>query len=371
MQARSRLTALMFLILVETVTAFGQNEPQRAGGIVAVVGDTFITQSELDRTYARFSRDDVPQTVLDWHRLRRERAVLEFLIDEKLILHRVQIIEKKEGKPYITEGQIDGELRRRADRMKEQGSSSRSVEDVYQAYYDVLGLNRKETRAYLKDQMSIEKYLWREVYPKRVEPWVSPEESRYYYRANIDEFTSPVKIWLRQVFIPNTRRDAQLAVEGMVEGLKEGIDFAELARLYSQEVYDGMADQAGRVRTYSFEELKSWHPPLPETLRRMKRGEVAGPIRSEVGFHFLKVEDVVSGAPEPFSQAHSKIQTKLLQARRDAARRKFLKEERRKTRVEVFLPPLPDEKRPKASEDQGGLGGEIPEAEATDKNKKK
>lgn len=370
-EARSRLAVLICALLVGTAVASGQNEPERAGGIVAIVGgDMVITQTDLDRAYKRYSVSDVPQPVLDWHRLRRQKAVLDRVIDEKLILRRVQILEKKDGKPYITEQHIDAELRKRVNRLKEEGSTAHSVEDVYRAFYDRLGLNRRETRAYLRDQMRIEKYLWREVYPKRVEPWVSPEETRYYYRANIDEFTTPVTISLRHVFIPGTRRDFQLAVEGMVQGLKEGMDFADLARLYSQEVYDGMADQAGRLRTYNFEELASWHPPLPDKLKKMKPGEVSGPIISQIGsIHFFKVEDVVSGAPEPFSQAHSKIQAKLLASRREVAERKFLKEERRKTRVEILLPSLPETPKPSGSEGQGGLGGEIPEARAAEKRK--
>ncbi len=356
---------VLMLLLVSIPPLSAQNEtPERAGGIVAVVGDTVITQSELDRTiaYRRYQTpSDYPQPLLDWHRLQRQHAVLEGLIDEKLILHRVQIIEKKEGQPYITEFHIDKELEARVNRLKKEGTVAQSVEDIYRAFRENYGMSRKDARQFLRDQMSMEKFMWREVYHNRVEPWVSPEESRYYYRSNIEKFTTPVEISLRQVVIFRTRPEFQAAVEGMEQGLREGVDFVELARMYSQEVLEGLADQAGRVRTYSFEELTSWHDPLPQELRRMKRGEVSGRIVSPVGIHFFKVEDVISGAPEPFSEAHPKIQTLLVSERRRIVREKFLAEERRKTRVEIFLPPLPDKvERPSAA--KGGLGGEIPEA---------
>jgi parvulin-like peptidyl-prolyl isomerase len=272
----------------------------------------------------------------------------------------VQIIEKKEGQPYITEFHIDQELEERVNRLKQEGNVAQSVEDIYRAFREN-GMNRREARQFLKDQMSIEKYMWREIYPRRVNPWVSPEESRYYYRSNIERFTTPVEISLRQVVIFRTRPDAQAAVEGMEQGLRDGVDFVELARMYSQEVLEGLADQAGRVRTYSFEELTSWHDPLPQELRRMKRGEISGPIISPVGIHFFKVEDVISGAPEPFSEAHPKIQRLLRLERNRIAREEFLAEERRKTRVEIRLPPLP-ENAGQPSGARGGLGGEIQEA---------
>ncbi len=93
----------------------------------------------------------------------------------------------------------------------------------------------------------------------------------------------------------------------------------------------------------------------------MKRGEVSGPIPTRIGFHFIKVEDVVSGAPEPFSRAHPQIQRLLMFDRRRIAEQKFLAEERRRTRVEIFLPDLPEKvERPSAI--KGGLQREIPKA---------
>ncbi len=358
------------VLLVRAVSLSGQDETLgQAGGIVAVVGDTVITQTELDRmgAYGRYqTSSDYPQPLVDWHRLQRQHAILDRLIDDKLILHRVQIIEKKEGKDYITEGHIDMELAQRVKRLKKEGNVAHSVEDLYRAYRESLGMNPRETRKFLRDQMSLEKYMWREIYPKRVNRWVSPEESRYYYRSNIDQFTTPERISLRQIFIPRTRRDAQIAVEGIEQALKNAADFVELARTYSQEVLDGLVDQAGRVREYSFAELKSWHPPLPQELRRMKRGEVSGPIVTRSVIHFIKVEDVVSGAPEPFSRAHPQIQRLLIFDRRRIAEQKFLAEERRKTRVEIFLPPLPEKvERPSAV--KGGLQQEIPRAAAAER----
>ena len=232
------------LLLVRTASLSGQNEtPERAGGIVAVVGDTVITQTELDRrvAYGRHQMSsDFPQPLVDWHRLERQHAILNRLIDEKLILHRVRIIEKKTGKPYITDAHIDWWLDKQVKRLKEEGYVAHSADDIYRIFRENYGMNRKETRAFHRDKMSIDTYMRREIYPKRVDRWVSPEESRYYYRSNIDQFTTPERISLRQIFIPRTRRDAQLAVEGIEQALKNAADFVELARTYSQEVLDGL-----------------------------------------------------------------------------------------------------------------------------------
>ncbi len=358
------------LLLVRTASLSGQNEtPERAGGIVAVVGDTVITQAELDRrvAYGRHQMSsDFPQPLVDWHRLERQRAILNRLIDEKLILHRVRFIEKKDGKPYITEAHIDAWLENRVKRLKDEGYAAHSVEDFYRIFRENHGMTRKETRKFHRDKMCIDTYMRREIFPKRVDRWVSPEESRYYYLSNIDQFTTPERISLRRIFIAGTRRDAQIAVEGIEQALRKGADFVELARMYDQQVLDGQVDQAGRVREYPFTDLKSWHPPLPDVLRQMKRGEVSGPIVTRIGIHFIKVEDVVSGAPAPFSKAHPQIQRLLIADRHRIAEQKFLADEHRKTSVEIFLPPLPKKvERPSAV--KGGLQGEIPRATAAER----
>ncbi len=355
------------LLLMWTVSLSGQNvSPERAGGIVAVVGDTVITQSELDRRVAHGRLqvpNELPQPLVDWHRLERQREILKLLIDEKLILHRVRIIEKKDGRPYITEAHIDAWLVERQKRLKEEGYAANSIEDIYRIFRENSGMNRKETRQFHRDKMSIDVYMRREIFPKRVDRFVSPEESRYYYRSNIDLFTTPERITLRQIVIPRNQRDAQLAVETMVKALKEGADFVELARAYSEEVQDG---QAGRLREYSFAEVKSWHSPLPQKLRQMKRGEVSEPIHTRYAIHFIKVEDVVSGTPEPFSRAHPKIQRLLMYNRHQIAEQKFLAEERQKTRVDIFLPELTEKVEP-TSAIKDGRQKEIPAAPAGSK----
>ena len=70
--------------------------------------------------------------------------------------------------------------------------------------------------------------------------------------------------------------------------------------------------------------------------------------------------------PEPFSRAHPRIQKLLIFDRHRIAEQKFLTEERRKTRVEIFLPPLP-EKVERASAVRGGLQQKIPRAAAAER----
>ena len=275
------MAILSSVSLLWTMLLLAQGEPQQAGGIVAVVGDTVITQAELDRAITY--RDNqvlskYPKPLLEWHRLKREHAELWTLIDEKLVLHRVQIIEKKENKPYITDAHIYRELERRVKLLNEEGNFAHGVDDIYRQFRDSYGMGRKQARRFLRDQMSIEKFMWSEIYPRRVNPWVSPEESRYYYRANIDKFTTPLRISFRHVLIPLSQRDYQVASQAMEQGLKEGKDFVEMARLYSQEALEGRPEDAGRVRSYGFEELTNWHQPLPQELRKLKKGEAAGPL---------------------------------------------------------------------------------------------
>ena len=74
----------------------------------------------------------------------------------------------------------------------------------------------------------------------------------------------------------------------------------------------------------------------------MKPGAVSGPVVTAVGIHFFRVEDHVAGQVESFSEALAKIRNHILVERRKIELNSFLTERGEKTRVDVFLPDLPE-----------------------------
>ncbi len=316
----------------------------QSGGIVAIVGDTFVTQSELDRQ-VRFEVQSAPpgysKPLLDWARLDLQHRELQQLIDQKLILHLVHRIERKEEKPYIAPEQVEAQLRKRVERMRQEGYPVHSVKDLFQLLRRTNGWRAQEYREFLKHQMMEEKYLWREVFPQRVNAFVTPKELREFYLRNQDQFSTPLEVSFRQIFISIKRPDASRAAAAVDDGLAKGVTFDELARRYADDAVNGFPDLAASVRTLTADELESSRPKIRDELKKLRKGETSQRVLTGVGVHYFKVEDVVTGDPQSFDDVQVAIRGDLLDQRRVLARRAFLEEQRRKTRIDIFLPTLP------------------------------
>ncbi|MGB4674238.1 MAG: peptidylprolyl isomerase [Azovibrio sp.] len=124
--------------------------------------------------------------------------------------------------------------------------------------------------------------------------------------------------------------DARRRLEDLRERLKHGEDFAELARLYSQ---DGSAVKGGEL---------GWLNPgdtVPEFERAMdalQEGEVSEVIQSPFGFHLIKVE---ARRTQDLSQEKQRLAARqALRARKmDDAYQDWLRQLRDKTYVEYRL----------------------------------
>ncbi|HVR74892.1 MAG TPA: peptidyl-prolyl cis-trans isomerase [Planctomycetota bacterium] len=343
------LVAFSFL-LVGGAPALAQpravERPKGPGGIVAVVGDEVLTQAELDklveRRMAQYQEMKIPSSTLQREIRRVEWVELERRIENMLLLQLVRKEEKKNERPYVQDADVDAEILDKLKAMKEEGIPVTSVEDLYRHAREHEGLSREEFRRNLKEILSINRYLWHKVFSAK-DVFVSPQDSKAYYRSHLKEFTTPVEISFRQILIPFTRDNTVDLLVALVEkSLTEGEDFVAVAHKV-QDVLGGDAEEAERVITKSFEEIQHYVKPLPDVLRGLKKGEVSARIRTVHDIRYVKVEDVKDGIPRSYTEAQEEISRKIRDDRRRNALVTFMADVRRKTRVEKYLPDLPDE----------------------------
>jgi len=325
------------------------------GGIVAIAGPDVITQAELDKRVQQ-SRAQLaelyPSSVLEGELARISWMTLERMIDNKLVLQLVKREEEKnEGRSFVSEVDVDRALERQLEFHRERSPMIRTTEDLYRMVRETQGLSRDEYRKFLKEQIAIEGYLRQNVL-RYVDSFVSPEAARLYYKTHLDEFTNPVEISFRYILIRLSREDAWARRLAVHKGIKENQPFLELAKKYSEEAIEGDADAAGRLWRKSFEELKSWHSPIPEVLRKLKKGQVSEGILTVRGLQYFYVEDVVEGKPRTFSEAQEDIRKKIREAREQSQLDDFMKQLRKKTYTRNFLP-RPDEESKGKEEGKG------------------
>ena len=332
------LTAIVLLLPAQ------EDAARSLPGIVATVGNQPITQNELDR---RIQRDlGVRMGAGDLQRSRVEEAVLQDMIDELLILQEARRREggadrkaprrgrRERGGP-VGEEDIDRHIERRIDELKRSGLPITSTQHFYDLEKQRTGLDRDALREDIRTRLTIEAFLW-EVPFRNIDPWVTPTQSRHYYQTHLDEFTNPVEVSFRQIFLQPDRFNALLAKQKIDDGLAAGVPFEELAKQYSQD-FENPEDR-GAIITKTFAEIQHWEYPLPQALRSLEKGEVSDPIITRRAIHYFQIIDRVEGRPKPYEEAQQDIERKVLIARRLRQHKQLVDRLREKTVIRVFLP---------------------------------
>jgi len=312
------------------------------GGIVAIVADEPITQDALELASSLRRSEplqQLPQAVIDREYPKFQRRVLQRMVDDAIILQLVKKEEKKGGRPYATEAEIDRHIEEMAKLLKKEGQPVNSPEDLYRLARVKNDRTREQFRDDVRKKLSIDNYLLLHVF-RADDGFVSPADARYYYMRHRNEFTTPVTISFREIVL-QPKRSHEALLQLIEERLRDGDDFVEVKR----KIFEGETDEreVERIWVKSFEELKEWHWPIADVLRDMKKGEVSERVHTANGdVRYFKVEEVEEGEPIPFTEAQLYIERKLRSDRRNNRLRNWLKRQRKKTRIQYFLPPLPD-----------------------------
>lgn len=145
---------------------------------------------------------------------------------------------------------------------------------------------------------------------------VSDEEIQEYYDENQTEFETPKTVEARHILLrldqkadPATVEKTQKRALNILKLAREGKDFAELAKQYSE---GPTRDNGGYLGTFSKESMVK---PFADKAFSMKAGEISEPVRTRFGWHIIKVESVKAASILSLDEAKEKIRKKLTEER--------------------------------------------------------
>ncbi|HSN71618.1 MAG TPA: peptidylprolyl isomerase, partial [Steroidobacteraceae bacterium] len=147
---------------------------------------------------------------------------------------------------------------------------------------------------------------------------VSEDALRAYYDEVKDRFETPERRQARHILIESTGDDdteALAKAEAIAEQARAGTDFAELAREHSQD--PGSAEQGGDL---GWATRGMFVGPFEEALFSMSPGEIAGPVKTQFGYHVIRLEEVDSGHLRSFDEVRAELEEEY---RRDQATNLF------------------------------------------------
>lgn len=252
--------------------------PQVVDKVAAVVNNGVVLESDVDGLMqsVKLNAGQAGQQLPDDATLRHQ--ILERLIMDQIILQMGQKMGVK-----ITDEQLDQAIANIAKQNNMTMDQMRS-----RLAYD--GLNYSTYRNQIRKEMIISEVPNNEV---RRRITVLPQEVDALAKQIGTQNDASTELNLSHILIalpenPTSEQvnDAQRQAESIVEEARNGADFGKLAITYSA---DQQALKGGQMGWGRIQELPGI---FAQALSTAKKGDIVGPIRSGVGFHILKVNDL-------------------------------------------------------------------------------
>ncbi|EDQ5955557.1 peptidylprolyl isomerase SurA [Salmonella enterica] len=252
--------------------------PQVVDKVAAVVNNGVVLESDVDGLMqsVKLNAGQAGQQLPDDATLRHQ--ILERLITDQIILQMGQKMGVK-----ITDEQLDQAIANIAKQNNMTMDQMRS-----RLAYD--GLNYSTYRNQIRKEMIISEVRNNEV---RRRITVLPQEVDALAKQIGTQNDASTELNLSHILIalpenPTSEQvnDAQRQAESIVEEARNGADFGKLAITYSA---DQQALKGGQMGWGRIQELPGI---FAQALSTAKKGDIVGPIRSGVGFHILKVNDL-------------------------------------------------------------------------------
>ena len=139
---------------------------------------------------------------------------------------------------------------------------------------------------------------------------VTDDDLQAFYAENKDRYIAPERRRARHILLA-TEADANAALAR----LKAGEDFATLARTLSKDT--GSAEGGGDL---GFSDRNAFVKPFADALFAMAQGETRGPIKTDFGFHVIRLEGIEGGGTRAFAEVRADLEQEL---RRDRAADRF------------------------------------------------
>jgi peptidyl-prolyl cis-trans isomerase D len=145
---------------------------------------------------------------------------------------------------------------------------------------------------------------------------VSDADLRAAYEKQKDRLTTPEKRHAQHILISGKDDAAALKeAQDVLAQAKAGKDFAALAKQYSKD--PGSANNGGDL---GWADRNTFVPAFTNALFSMQPGEIRGPVKTEFGYHIIRLEGIQAAQGKTFEEARPQLESEL---RRNRATDRF------------------------------------------------
>jgi peptidyl-prolyl cis-trans isomerase D len=224
---------------------------------------------------------------------------------------------------WISDDEVDREFRRQGE-----VSDFDVIQLRYEPFLSGVEISEDDARAtyeataedYHRDEERTIRYLLVETSRLRRTLPVDEAELRAYYDQHVDEFVEGEQANARHILFrvaPDAtqaeRSETELRANGVATIARSGGDFAVLASEYSED--PGSKDIGGDLGWFGRGQMV---PEFENAVFSAKPGDIIGPIKSQFGYHVIKVEGFRPEHQQPFEEVEEQIRFRVLEDRAEA-----------------------------------------------------
>jgi peptidyl-prolyl cis-trans isomerase SurA len=169
---------------------------------------------------------------------------------------------------------------------------------------------------------------------------ISPHMIEEYYQNHIRDFLQPDRVKLRMIYLaPESSAEVEAQAKEVLAQVESGVDFAVLARKYSDYNRAGgglFMDQGGWAER---EGLKS---ELADVAFSLRPGQASGILslpsaKGPPAYYLLQVEEVKKATVTPLSSIRDAIESTLVAAESEKVQKEWIERLKRDAYIERFL----------------------------------
>jgi peptidyl-prolyl cis-trans isomerase C len=301
--------------------------------VVATVNGHDITEAALNARAGQLRRqvagklETLPAPLVAQFEKKIRTEALNALITEHLLSEQVQ-----EAGIEVTEDEILAEIGKVIAAQQPEMTVA-----GYKAMVEARGGNFDDVKANFRRGLSYRKLVEMQWAGKLD---VTDEEAREYFEAHSAEYDEPEQVRASHILIKPAIGDpesdpngaARAKAEKLLEEIKGGADFAELARAHSG---CASARVGGDVKFFARGAMVA---PFEEAAFALQPGELSDVVETQFGYHIIKVTDHKDAKTATFEDARDAIVEKLKDDKRSAISAEYLESLRAEAVIEYASP---------------------------------
>lgn len=291
-----RLTTALAAVVLVGALITGCSTQIGGGDVLATVNGQSITAEDLavrTKIYELFFR----QAMADPG---SKQQLLDQMVNEQILIAQANSTGTK-----VTDEQVEAELAKFLGALEKQYQSR----DQANGKLASLGLTNDDLAGFLKDFLLGQAV----VEQKQAEVTLSDSELEAFYNENQESLYTfgEDRVRAAHILVP---LDQEAKAREIAAKAQAGGDFAELARLYSQD--PGNSRTGGDLGYFAREGMT---PEVANAAFTLEVGQVSDPVRSQFGWHVIRLIDKQGPGVLPFAKAREDIVHRLLPQKQDEA----------------------------------------------------